>query len=190
VPLVRPHASVAADPGGGLGLAGYLSILITGRPYGVYRDWLWRLSGAENGDTGRRVLPIRPHSGRFSYRSTGRTRHRGGDVLADRGWPRSARSSSLPFREALTEQCSICSGGCTDLRRERQSTRSTERLSESSGSAMPCLRGLMRTSLTVLAQYDFPSFCGEAGRRRKGYLRQYRPLVAPLGAILRPTSRH
>jgi hypothetical protein len=31
-------------------------ILITGRPYGVYRDWLWHLSGAENGATGRRVI--------------------------------------------------------------------------------------------------------------------------------------
>ena len=31
-------------------------ILATGRPYGVYRDWLWRLSGAENGVARRRVI--------------------------------------------------------------------------------------------------------------------------------------
>jgi hypothetical protein len=31
-------------------------IFITGRPYGVYRDWLWRLLGAENGVARRRVI--------------------------------------------------------------------------------------------------------------------------------------
>ena len=31
-------------------------ILVTGRPYGVYRDWVWRLTGAENGSAGRRIV--------------------------------------------------------------------------------------------------------------------------------------
>jgi hypothetical protein len=31
-------------------------ILITGRPYGVYRDWVWRLSRAEDGVVARRVI--------------------------------------------------------------------------------------------------------------------------------------
>lgn len=31
-------------------------ILITGRPYGLYRDWIWRLSGADEGVAARRVI--------------------------------------------------------------------------------------------------------------------------------------
>ena len=31
-------------------------ILVTGRPYGLYRDWIWRLSGAEEGVAARRVI--------------------------------------------------------------------------------------------------------------------------------------
>jgi len=31
-------------------------ILITGRPYGLYRDWVWRLSRAEEGVVARRVI--------------------------------------------------------------------------------------------------------------------------------------
>jgi hypothetical protein len=31
-------------------------ILVTGRPYGLYRDWIWRLSRAEEGVVARRVI--------------------------------------------------------------------------------------------------------------------------------------
>ena len=31
-------------------------ILITGRPYGLYRDWIWRLSRPEEGVVARRVI--------------------------------------------------------------------------------------------------------------------------------------
>lgn len=31
-------------------------ILITGRPYGLYRDWIWRMSRAGEGDPTRRII--------------------------------------------------------------------------------------------------------------------------------------
>jgi hypothetical protein len=37
-------------------LASIPVVLITGRPYGLYRDWLWRLAGADNGDRVRRLI--------------------------------------------------------------------------------------------------------------------------------------
>ena len=31
-------------------------ILVTGRPYGLYRDWVWRLARADGGDAARRLI--------------------------------------------------------------------------------------------------------------------------------------